>query len=484
MAVRNGQQFLAGLKDDRVVYLGDRKVDTSTEPRFQGSLQGMAEYFDYQIENADDCLVADPEKPGEMMSASLIVPRNKEDLAIRHKALDRFARYSYGMLGRTPDYVNVVLSGHVARRDIWEKSDPVYHDRLTKFHREVIDGDLSLTHAIAHANIDKSTGDLAGMNADLTVHKVGETQNGIIVRGGKMLATLGPFTDEFYVYPSAPIPTGAERHALCFSVPSNTKGLIMFCRDHYGVDESRADAPFSSRFDEQDVFVVFDDVEVPYERLFIDGNLDVYNNVTRGVSPGNTVQQTAIRAKVKLEFAYDLCTLMARITGSEQRQDVAVMLGEIHTYMIMTKAAIIAAEERAHVWGTSGAFFPHRDLAALRSIMPEWMSRVNQIIRALGSHNMLATPSLDLFQDPDVGDMLRKYLPGANGFTAEQRAAVFRTARDFAISALAGRNELYEMFYLGSQSRARAGDHMVAQRNGWKGEVMEFLTKNGAFLKK
>jgi len=299
-----------------------------------------------------------------------------------------------------------------------------------------------------------------------------------------MLATLGPFTDEFYVYPSAPIPTGAERHALCFSVPSNTKGLIMFCRDHYGVDESRADAPFSSRFDEQDVFVVFDDVEVPYERLFIDGNLDVYNNVTRGVSPGNTLQQTAIRAKVKLEFAYDLCTLMARITGSEQRQDVAVMLGEIHTYMIMTKAAIIAAEERAHVWGTSGAFFPHRDLAALRSIMPEWMSRVNQIIRALGSHNMLATPSLDLFQDPDVGDMLRKYLPGANGFTAEQRAAVFRTARDFAISALAGRNELYEMFYLGSQSRARAGDHMVAQRNGWKGEVMEFLTKNGAFLKK
>ncbi|WP_159981762.1 MULTISPECIES: 4-hydroxyphenylacetate 3-hydroxylase N-terminal domain-containing protein [unclassified Novosphingobium] len=483
MAIRNGQQFRAGLKDDRVVWLGDKKVDVLDEPKFQGSLKGMADYFDYQIAHADDCIVADPEKSGEKMSASLIVPRSKEDLDIRHRALDRFARYSYGMLGRTPDYVNVVLSGHVARRDIWEKGDIEFHDRLTRFHREVIDGDLSLTHAIAHANIDKGTGDLSGMNADLTLHVVKRTETGVVVRGGKMLATLGPFSDEFYVYPSSPIPSGAEDYALSFSVPSNTKGLTMFCRDHYGTEATVADAPFSSRFDEQDVFVVFDDVEVPYERLFIDGNLDVYNNVTRGVSPGNTLQQTAIRAMVKLEFAYDLCTLMARITNSEGRSDVAAMLGEIHTYMKLTKSAIAAAEANAHEWGTSGAFFPHADIAVLRSIMPEWMVRVNQIICALGSHNMLATPSMDLFENPEVGDMLRKYLPGANGISAEDRAQIMRTARDFAISSLGGRVELYEMFYLGSLNRARAGDHMIAQRNGFGGQVKEFLQKSGVGIK-
>lgn len=483
MAVRTGKQFIEGLRDNRTVYLGNKKVSVVDEPAFQGSLRGMAGYFDYQSYYADDCLVDDPERPGEKMSAALILPKNKEDLAIRHKALDRFARYSNGLLGRTPDYVNVVLSGHVARKDIWEKGDPKYYENLKNFHREVIEGDLSLTHAIAHANIDKGSGDLDGMNADLTCHKVGENEQGIIVRGGKMLATLGAFSDEFYVYPSAPVPVGKEEYAVCFSVPADTPGLLMFCRDHYGQDAKVIDAPFSARFDEQDVFVVFDDMLVPHDRVFIDGNLDVYNNVTRGVSPGNTLQQTAIRAAVKLEFAYDLCTRMARITNSESRQDVAVMLGEIHAYMKLTQAAIHAAEDRAYVWGTSGAFFPHGDLAVLRSVMPAWMVRVNEIIRALGSHNILATPTLELFEDPEVGDLLKRYLPGSNGISAEERARVMRTARDFAISSLAGRVELYEMFYLGSLNRARAFDHVIAQRNGEGGQVKAFFEETDRFAK-
>jgi aromatic ring hydroxylase len=116
----------------------------------------------------------------------------------------------------------------------------------------------------------------------------------------------------------------------------------------------------------------------------------------------------------------------------------------------------------------------------LRCVMPGWMTRVNQIIRAIGSHNLLCTPSLALFENPEIGDMLRKYLPGAAGMSAEQRASIMRTAWDFAGSALGSRIELYEMFYLTSQGRARIGDHMYAQRDGEWGQVREFLAKSGA----
>jgi aromatic ring hydroxylase len=382
------------------------------------------------------------------------------------------------MLGRTPDYVNVVLSGHTARADIWANGEPEGHKRLKAFHREVIDGDLSMTHTIVHANIDKSVGDLTGMNSDLTLRVVGRNENGVIVRGGKVLATLGPIADELYVYSSAPIPSGAEQYALIFSIPVKTKGVIMICRDHYGVDANVADAPFSSRFDEQDAFVIFDDVEVPYERLFCDGDLRVYNTLNPGVSPGNTLQQTAIRAMVKLEFAYDLCSSVAKVTNTLAKPDVAEQLGEILAYLKLTRSAIVAAEEQAHDWG-AGAVFPHRDLSVLRCVMPGWMTRVNQIIRAIGSHNLLCTPSLALFENPEIGDMLRKYLPGSNGMAAEDRARIMRMAWDFAGSALGSRVELYEMFYLTSQSRARIGDHMVAQRDGEWGQVREFMQKSG-----
>jgi aromatic ring hydroxylase len=382
------------------------------------------------------------------------------------------------MLGRTPDYVNVVLSGHTARRDIWEQGKPEGYERLWNFHREVIEGDLSMTHTIVHANIDKGAPPLAGMNSDLTLRVVDRNENGVIVRGGKVLATLGPLADELYVYSSAPIPSGAEQYALIFSIPVKTKGVIQICRDHYGVNASVADAPFSSRFDEQDAFVIFDDVEVPYERLFCDGDLNVYNTLNAGVSPGNTLQQTAIRAMVKLEFAYDLCSSIAKVTNSLNAPDVALQLGEIHAYLSLTRSAIVAAEARAHDWG-AGAFFPHRDLSVLRCVMPGWMTRVNEIIRTIGSHNLLCTPSLALFEDAEIGDLLRKYLPGSNGMAAEDRARIMRMAWDFAGSALGSRIELYEMFYLTSQGRARIGDHMNAQRDGEWGQVREFMEKSG-----
>ncbi|MBN8818499.1 MAG: aromatic ring hydroxylase [Sphingomonas sp.] len=478
MAVRTGAQYKADLKDERVVWLGEGKVDVTSDPRLAGSVDGMAGYFDWQNDYADECLVDDPEKPGEKMNVSLMLPKTKEDLMIRHRGLERLARYSNGMLGRTPDYVNVVLSGHTARRDIWEQGKPEGYERLWNFHREVIEGDLSMTHTIVHANIDKGAPPLAGMNSDLTLRVVDRNENGVIVRGGKVLATLGPLADELYVYSSAPIPSGAEQYALIFSIPVKTKGVIQICRDHYGVNASVADAPFSSRFDEQDAFVIFDDVEVPYERLFCDGDLNVYNTLNAGVSPGNTLQQTAIRAMVKLEFAYDLCSSIAKVTNSLNAPDVALQLGEIHAYLSLTRSAIVAAEARAHDWG-AGAFFPHRDLSVLRCVMPGWMTRVNEIIRTIGSHNLLCTPSLALFEDAEIGDLLRKYLPGSNGMAAEDRARIMRMAWDFAGSALGSRIELYEMFYLTSQGRARIGDHMNAQRDGEWGQVREFMEKSG-----
>lgn len=478
MNARRGSDFLNGLDDDREVWLGSRRVNVLDEPAFKGSLQGVSEYFDWQHRYADECLMEDPET-GDTINASLLIPRSYEDLARRHVCLERLCRYSYGMLGRTPDYVNVALSGQVARQDISNAhSDPVYHERLRAFHREVKEKDLALTHTIVHASIDKGVPELDGMNADLTLRAVDRTQNGLIVRGAKVLATLGPFADEIFVYPAFPIPEGKEDYALSFSVPLATKGLKVICRDHYGIDASREDRPFSSRFDEQDAFIIFDDVEVPWERVFIDGNLAVNNAIAPGVSAGNTSQQTSIRAAVKLEFAYDLCTEMARVMNAEKRPEITMMLGEIATYLSITRALIAGAELRGYDWG-AGAFFCHPSLESLRVVMPGWMIRVNEIIKTLGSHNLLATPELGAFDNPEIGPLLEKYLPGAGGKTARDRARIMRTAWEFAGSALGSRIELYERFYLGSVPRCQMSDHRKMQAREEWGQLNEFLETSG-----
>lgn len=477
MTARTSKEYIAGLDDDRVVYIGKNKVNVTKDPALAGSLAGMAGYYDWQHEHADDCLVTD-EKTGKPMSGSLIVPRTKEDLDKRHRCYERLARYSYGMLGRTPDYCNTSLSGQVARADIWTKGEDRFYQNLCNFHREVIEGDLSMTHTIVHAAIDRSTNELSGMNADLTLQVVKRDSNGITVRGGKVLATLGPYADELFVYPAAPIQKGQEQFALCFSIPVNTKGLIQICRDNYETPGPVSDRPFSSRFDEQDTFTIFDDVEIPWERVFVDGNLDVYNAIAPAVFPGNVLQQTAIRAMVKLEFAYDLCVTMAKVQNNDTRPDVSQWLGEIYGFMAMTRNAIAGAEARAYDWG-AGAFFPHQDLAVVRTMMPNWMVRVGEIIEMLGSHNLLCTPSIELFDDPEMAPLLNRYLPGANGHSAQERSQVFRTAWDFKGSALGSRVQLYERFYLGSRQRNLTTDHFGGQMSQAWQTYTGFLRDSG-----
>src|SRR5262249_3636416 len=247
MAVRSGAQYKAALDDGRAVWLGDKQVNVVTEPAFAGSINGVAGYFDWQLEHSSDCVVEGEAGP---MAASLIVPRSKEDLDRRHRCFDRIARYSSGMMGRTPDYVNATLAGFVARSDVFERSEDRHSaERLKAFHREVVDGDLAMTHTIVQPAIDKSAGDVGGMNADLALRVVGRNKRGVIVRGAKILATLGPFSDELFVYPGGvQLPEGARDYALMFSIPLSTKGVIQICRDHYDDGRSISDAPFSSRF--------------------------------------------------------------------------------------------------------------------------------------------------------------------------------------------------------------------------------------------
>lgn len=479
MTARTGQQYLAGLKDDREVWLASGRVNVLEAPEFQGSLQGVAGYFDWQHTHASDCLTEDVET-GEAMPASLIVPRTQEDLARRRRCFERVARYSCGMMGRTPDYLNATLAGFVARSDVLDAgADPQASARLRAFYREVVRGDLALTHTIVQPVVDKEVSDVAGQNGELAARVVGRTRTGIIVRGAKVLATLGPFADELFVYPGGTTLTQESRqYALMFSIPVSTPGLVQVCRDHYGSRGEVRDHPFSSRFDEQDAFVIFNDVEVPHERVFIDGDVETYNTIWRQGWSANITQQTTVRAAVKLEFAYELGSRMAHILNAQKRPDVACALGELLQYGRLARAAAVASEANARIWG-DGALFPDEEYTrAIRTMMPTWMIRANEILITLGSHNLLATPSMALFDNPQIGPLLRRYLPGAGEVPATERAQVFRMAWDFVGSALGSRAALYERFYLGSQARAFLGDFMAAERTPTDGGLADFLERS------
>lgn len=476
MAARQGREFLAGLKAPRDIWVGNEKVsDVTSHPAFAGAAQELAAIFDLQHDQADRCLVPDPET-GELINASHLIPRSREDLLKRHQALETTAERSVGLMGRTPDYMNVTFAGFAARPDEWSiGGNEKGAANLVAYQKAMRRNDWSLTHTIIQPTTDKAQGDAPKPGNDVALHKVGETEHGIIVRGARILATLAPFADEMAVYPGHPMPEGADAYALAFGIPMTTPGLKLICRDSYSESRHPHDYPLSGRFDEQDAFVIFDDVEVPKDRIFIDANLAAYNAVMRTSWSPNIMQQTMIRAQTKLEFAWGLSNRLLECINANQPAN-AEMVGEIWTFAEFARASIFAAEMQAQEY-PGGIWFPDvRPLHALRSTLPFWFPRVNEIIRLLGSHNMFAAPTQEQMRNPELKALLAKYLRGAKDVGAEERVRIFRLAWDFVGSALASRNEQYERFYLASGARNRQMSGLFADPTRAKRLVNQFLT--------
>ena len=475
MAARTGEEFLQGLKDDRAIWVdGERVSDIAGHPSFAGAARMIAELFDLQHAEADVCLMPDSET-GEAINASHMFPRSRDDLERRHRCLETIAERTVGLMGRSPDYMNVTFAGFAARDDEWGAfGNEEGAANLVAFQKELRRRDLSVTHTIIHATVDKRRPDVEAGGGEVALHKVADTEQGIVVRGSRILATLAPFADELAVYPGHPIPADGARYALAFSIPLTTPGLKFICRDSTSRPTNRYDHPLSSRFDEQDAFVIYDDVEIPRERVFIDGNVDVYNQVmTTGWFP-NIMQQTMIRAQTKLEFAYGILCRMVEAIG-DRSAAANEQLGEVFGYSELARAAVRTAEAEAFEFG-NGVWFPNgTPLTQLRHFLPAWFPRVNEIIRLVGSHNLLATPTRRDVLDPELAPLIATYLQGADGLSAEDRIRVFRLAWDYAGSALASRGEQYERFYLASQARNRAIAHFTAPKERAMRLVDSFL---------
>ena len=456
MGARTGPQFLAGLrKTKREIWVdGERIEDVTRHPKLRGGAESLAALFDRQHVYAAECLFKHPDS-GQPTNVSHMIPRSRDALRQRHAGLVRLSEASMGIMGRTPDYMNMKFAAFASAPGVWAGADG-RNERgarnIVAFQRRLADLDLSLTHTIIQPTVDKRT-DSKILGNKVTIRKVGETTDGIVVRGARVLATLAPYADEQTVYPGQPIPPGATEYALAFAIPLDTPGLKFLCRDSASAPGADPfDEPLSSRFDEQDAFCIFDDVLVPWDRVFIDGDVEIYNSMRQTGYATSMTTQSTIRALTKLEFAYGLATRMAELIG-DHSPATTEMLGEMACYVRMTANALELSLEQASeradgVWFPNGAV-----LEPMRAMLAVWMPRVAEIITLIGSHNLLTTPSRAQLDDPKLRPLIDEMLAGADGAAADERAAVFRLAWDFVGSSLGGRGFLYERFYLTSAAR-------------------------------
>lgn len=473
---RTGKQYLEDLaKDEREIWLNGELVRHPLDhPQLAAAAQSVARVFDLQHEHADEMLVPSPDD-GSLVNATHIIPRSKEDLERRRRAIEIVASATAGTMGRTPDYLNVTFACFAGRADVWaRRGNERGAENIVAYQKEMRDRDLSTTHSIINPQVDRSKPEAEQAAGEVALHKVGESSEGIIVRGARMLATLAPYADELTVYPGSDIRPQDGNYALAFAIPVGTPGLKFICRDSYAKGRSHFDYPLSSRFDEMDAVAIFEDVLVPWNRVFLCGDPVGYSEVITDTGwRGHIMHQAMTRAHIKLLFAFGLGHLIANTTGVVRFDHIQEKLGQIWNMAELARSAIVAAEAGSYL-DEGGVWYPDdRPFLALRGEMPKWMPKVNELLQLIGGGGFMATPSEADLRGP-MAKAIEKYYQAA-GADAERRIRLFRLAWDFLGSDLGGRGELYERFYLSDSFRMTALAYKIADKDEAVALVEQFL---------
>ncbi len=456
MPARDGQQFLDGLRRDppNLYVDGERVLDPTTHRATAAAARAIADLYDLQQGAGLGCEMtfASPTS-GAQVGLSFIEPLTKDDLRRRAAMHRAWARYSLGFLGRSPDYLNVNLMACARAAPYFARGGERFGENLRRYFEHVRENDLCLTHALTDPQVNRAVPSDRLPDPYIALGVVRETSAGVVVRGARMLATL-PVADELLIMPP---PAGStalepERYTLAFAVPCSTPGLTFIAREPLEERRNLTDHPLSARFDELDALVTFDDVLVPWERVFLLGDADLaagmYGATNAVYQMGHQVLNVKI---VKAEAFLGVAELIVAAIGSGRFEHVQLKLAELVTVLEVLKALKTQAEEFATP-DEHGTMTPDKAaLATARAYFPQVYPRLVEVMQLLGASGLIMLPGERERQGP-MADAIDRYLQASN-LAAEDRLRLFRLAWDMSISAFGGRQSLYEMYFFGDPVR-------------------------------
>ena len=453
--MRSGHHYLASLDDGRAVLLdGERVGDVTKHPAFAEPIRRIAQTWD--LARAADAQASttyvDP-VTGRRHSTMWLIPRSAEDLGARRRTHHLWAAPSYGLMGRTPDHVACVLSAFAGWRQLFDRGGTRFGDNVVRFYERARDEDLYVAYGIVPLQIDRSQPAHRQPEPFLYPGVAAERDGGIVVRGAQGITTSAVLADWLFISYITPLVPGDETYALSFVTPVSAPGVRIYPRRPYAQGTTSVfDYPLSSRFDEVDATIVFDDVLVPWEHVFIYRNVELVNAQFHE-SPSHTLAnfQSLVRFTVKLEFMAGLALKLLEVHAADRKPEAQASLGGDIAALCATFDALVQAAERTPLI-REGVARPHPQyIYAGMSLQRRLIVDMMRTIRELAGGAFQQLPSSEAsFTSPETRADLEKFLRGATT-GARERVKLLKLVWDFVGTEFGGRQLQYEMFYSAAQ---------------------------------
>jgi 4-hydroxyphenylacetate 3-monooxygenase len=451
--MRTGSEYLRSLNDGRRVFVdGEPVKDVTAHPAFRQAARSVAMLFDIAADPAlRERMTFRSPKTGEPVWRAYQIPHTHADLKARRLFCETWAEATFGLMGRTPDHVASFFCGYAAAPQVLAAGgNQKFADNVVAFYEFMRDNFIYASYAIVPPQIDRSKPAHKQSDPTLYAGLVRERDDGIVISGAQQLATGAPLSDYIHLSCIHPLQTGDENYANCLAVPVGAEGVKLYPRRPFARAGSAFDYPLSSRFDEGDSYVVFDNVFVPWEHVFIYRNVELSRDQwfkTPSHAYGN--HQAQARYVTKLRFMSGLAQRMNEMTGNIAAPPVQIMMGELAALATVYESMLLSHESAAP--SRDGVVWPSLViLYAAMALQSELNGRMLEIIRELAGSAFITLPSSAAdFENPETAADIERYMRSASS-DARSRVALMRLIWDFLGTEFGSRHAQYEKFYGGA----------------------------------
>jgi len=472
-----GDRYRDELDDGRELYLDGRRItDPADHPAFKPAVDELARLLDFQHDPEHRSLLTwkDPES-GHRLARGYQPPRTLEELRTQRRSAEFWHAEALGQHGRSPAFMASIAVGVYDFRHRLEAAHPGFGANAEAWYRHCAENDLVLSHALGDPQIDRSANPLD--DPDLALRVLSENEQGIVVRGAKQLTTLAPLAHEVLVYLSASFAERqGEQFVVWFALPLNTPGLVTLCREPLGSAPWGHSHPIGARYDEQDAMLFFDDVLVPWDRVFLlrDSSL-----ARTGLGRINAWSAYIghVRYRERLRTLLATATLVAESIGVDGFRNIQEDLGRLAGYAELTEYFLDAAEARATV--TDSGLLAPGDTSAARVWSAEVAGSAVSVLRSIGASGLLMQPTANDLANPRLRPHLDRYMRG-RGIGAEEKSRLFRLAWELTGDGFGQRQDLYEYVHRGDLARNRINLFKRYDQSGARERVRQLVTAPAA----
>lgn len=438
MGLRTPQQYIDSLKDNRTVfYRGEQVADVTSHPVIKKAVHHACLDFEMAEDPAYRDLAVVTEG-SDRYSRYFKIPASSDDLLKRSQLIEAATALGKTLVVLVKEIgTDALFALHRVSRQVDQKYETDYYHRVEAFYRHCRDNDLAISVAQTDVKGDRSAGPLNQPNPDMYTRIVERRPDGIVVRGAKIHTSCTTNVNEVIVLPTRAMSEADKDYALAFAIPVDTPGLKLVASPYGGSPKAEFDAPLSAERKMMETITIFDDVFVPWERVFLAGEHDFAGPLALGFVEYHRF--TAVSYKLPLVDALiGSALLMADMNGISKaahvRDKLIWLISYAETLRALTEMAAIRGAADEH-----GIFAPD----ALTTNMAKYhfahhYHEALQHVQDIAGGMLVTGPGAEDFASPETGDLLRKYLGGRAGIDGEMRTRAMNMVSDLTTGDFGG----------------------------------------------